>query len=329
LAKARLLPGVVNAAAVNSLPTSSDWWRTYIHFTGRPDPPNGVVPRVIRDSVTPDYFRAMQIPLLAGRMLQDSDSAEASKVIIVDERTARLYWPNRPPIGERIWIDQIKPGEAPLWREIVGVVGSVSPPPSLAKDFSGMGQVYLPEAQYPDSTMSLVLRTTGDPMTLAEPLRRIVREVDIDQPLFQVQTMEAALAAGHSTQTLAAWVLGAFGLTALLLSSLGIYGVMAFNVGRRWREFGIRMSLGARPADVLRLVTRHAFVLNVAGLAIGLAGAWALTSLMSSLLYGVAATDPATFAAVATFLAAVTMLAAYIPARRATRVDPAQALREE
>jgi putative ABC transport system permease protein len=329
LAKARSLPGIVSVAAVNSLPTSSDWWRTYIHFTGRPDRQNEAVPKVIRDSVTPDYFLTMQIPLLAGRMFQDSDSADASKTIIVDERAARLYWPDRSPIGERIWIDRIKPGEAPQWREIVGVVGSVSPAPSLEKDLNGMGQVYLPEAQYRDSTMTFVLRTTGNPMTLAEPLRRIVRQVDIDQPLFQVETVEEALAAGHSTQTLAAWVLGAFGLTALLLSSLGIYGVMAFHVGRRWHEFGIRMSLGARPADVLKLVTRHAFVLNVAGLAIGLAGAWALTGLMSSLLYGVAATDPMTFAAVAAFLAAVTMFAAYIPARRATRGDPVQALREE
>jgi putative ABC transport system permease protein len=177
--------------------------------------------------------------------------------------------------------------------------------------------------------MTFVLRTTKNPMTLAEPLRRIVGQVDVDQPLFQVQTMEDALAAGHSTQTLAAWVLGAFGLTALLLSSLGIYGVMAFNVGRRWHEFGIRMSLGARPADVLRLVTSQALVVNATGLAIGLAGAWALTGLMSSLLYGVGATDPMTFATVATFLSAVTMLAAYIPARRATRIDPVEALREE
>jgi predicted permease len=328
LDKARSLPGVVSVAAVNSLPSSSDWWRTYIHFTDG-DPQDRVVPKVIRDSVTPDYFRTMQIPLLGGRMFRDSDSAEAPKVIIVDERAARLYWPNRSPIGERIWIDQTKPGESPLWREIVGVVGSVSPAPSLEKESNGMGQVYLPEAQYPDSTMTFVLRTTKNPMTLAEPLRRIVRQVDIDQPLFQVQTMEDAFAAGHSTQTLTAWVLGAFGLMALLLSSLGIYGVMAFNVGRRWHEFGIRMSLGARPADVLKLITLHAFVLNAAGLAIGLAGAGALTGLMSSLLYGVAATDPMTFATVAALLAAVTMLAAYVPARRAIRIDPVQALREE
>ena len=152
-----------------------------------------------------------------------------------------------------------------MWREIVGVVGSVSRIASLEKEVNGMGEVYLPEAQYPDSTMTFVLRTTRNPLSLAEPLRRIIRQVDIDQPLFQVQTMEDALAAGRSTQTLAAWVLGVFGLTALLLSSLGIYGVMAFNVRRRWHEFGIRMSLGARPADVLKLVTRQTFALNLAG----------------------------------------------------------------
>ena len=329
LAKARVLPGVSSAAAVSNLPISTDWWRTYIHFTDRPDQQNGVVPKVIRDSVTPDYFRTMQIPLLKGRTFQDSDAAKTAQVIIVDERTARLYWPNQSPIGQRIWIDQIKPGLSPPWREIVGVVGSVTPAPSIESELRGMGQVYLPQAQYPGSAMTFVLRTDGNPMAIAEPLRRIVRQVDIDQPLFQVQTVEDALAGGRSTQRLAVWVLGAFGLTALLLSSLGVYSVMAFTVGRRWHEFGIRISLGARPADVLMLVTRHAFVLNAAGLALGLAGASALTGLMSSLLYGVGAADPMTFAAVAAFLGAATMLAAYIPARRATRVDPVQALREE
>jgi putative ABC transport system permease protein len=329
LAKAQSLHGVGSAAAVTALPSSSDWWSTYIHFSDRPDPQNGVVPKVIRSSITPDYFRTMQIPLLRGRAFRESDSADAARAIIIDERTARLYWPNESPVGKRIWIDQKKAGDDFLWREIVGVVGSVSLPPSLESELKGMGQLYLPEAQYPDSTMTFVLRTSGNPMALAEPLRQIVRNVDIDQPLFKVETLEDACAAGRSTQRLAAWVLGAFGLTAMLLSLVGVYGVMAFSVARRSHEFGIRLSLGALPADVLMLVTRQAFLLNAAGIAIGLAGAWVLTGLLSTMLYGVAPTDPATFLAVTGLLATVTMLAAYLPARRAVRVDPARVLREE
>jgi putative ABC transport system permease protein len=144
-----------------------------------------------------------------------------------------------------------------------------------------------------------------------------------------VQTLEDAVATGRASQKLALSVLAIFGVIALLVSAIGIYGVMAFSVSRRWHEFGIRMSLGARPRDVLKLVTRQAFLLNAVGVAIGLAGAWALTGLMSSLLYGVRASDPATFAVSVAFLAVLTMLAAYVPARRATRVDPAEALREE
>jgi putative ABC transport system permease protein len=329
VAKARALPGVSAAAAVSFIPASPEHERTYIHFSDRPDPQNGVVPIVVRTCVTPDYFHTMRIPLIAGRLVRDSDTGGTPKVAIIDERAARQYWPGRSPVGERIWIDQIGPDEKIAWRQIVGVVGSVTIAGGLDPAVRNIGEVYLPESQYSDSRMTVVLRTSGNPAALADPLRRIIREVDIDQPLFGVQTLEDAVATGRASQKLALSVLAIFGVIALLVSAIGIYGVMAFSVSRRWHEFGIRMSLGARPRDVLKLVTRQAFLLNAVGVAIGLAGAWALTGLMSSLLYSVRASDPATFAASVAFLAVVTMLAAYVPARRATRVDPAEALREE
>ena len=329
LAKARALPGVSAAAAVSFVPASPEQERTYLHFSDRPDPQNGVVPIVVRTPVTPDYFRTMRIPLMAGRLFRDSDSAGAPQVAVIDERAAREYWPGRSPVGERIWIDLKGPDEKTAWRQIVGVAGSVTIAGGLDAAVKNAGVVYLPESQYSTSRMTLVLRTSGRPSALAEPLRRSVREVDIDQPLFGVETLEDVVATGRAPQKLALWVLAIFGGIALLLSAIGIYGVMAFSVGRRRHEFGIRMSLGARPRDVLKLVTRQAFLLNMAGVAIGLSGAWAITGLMSSLLYGVRASDPATFAASIGFLAVVTMVAAYVPARRATRVDPAEALREE
>ena len=190
-----------------------------------------------------------------------------------------------------------------------------------------LGQIYLPIDQAPKLKMSLAFRVAGDPASIVPAVRAAVRGVDLDQSIFKVQTMDEARAAGRASLRLATSLLGAFAVVALLLAAIGLYGLMTYNVGQRTREYGIRMSLGARPSDVLGLAMRQAVVLMGIGLVAGLAGALAITRAMSSLLYGVGATDPATFAGVTGVLAAVGLVAGCLPARRATRVDPAITLR--
>jgi ABC-type antimicrobial peptide transport system permease subunit len=192
-----------------------------------------------------------------------------------------------------------------------------------------VGQFYIPAEQDPRSGMTLVARGDGDPMQLVSAMRGVVRQVDLDQPVFDVMTLAAVRAAGSESQELASLLLGGFAVVALLLAAIGIYGVVAYQVVLRTREFGIRMSLGAQPGDVLRLVIRRGMALTAIGIALGLAGAFGLTRVMENLLYGIHATDPATFMGVTVILGAVTLLAGYLPARRATRVDPLVALREE
>lgn len=281
-------------------------------------------PLVFLDAVTPDYFGAMQIPLLRGRPLQESDTAESQPVVVIDEWTARHFWPTEDALGKQVTFgDDTKP------RQVVGVVGVVQQGEITRLIKGQSGQFYLPMPQYPKAGMSLIVRADGDPMALAPAVRRLVRAIDIDQPLFLVQSMDTARAATRGTQKLAAWLLGAFGLMALLLAVIGVYGVMAYTVGCRAHEFGIRMSLGAQPRDVMKLVARQAVALNLTGIVAGVIGAYGLTRLLSSLLYGVGATDSLTFAAGTALLAAVTLSAGYVPARRATRVDPVRVLRDE
>lgn len=214
-------------------------------------------------------------------------------------------------------------------RRIVGVVGSVDQG-ILVKLLKGqVGQVYLPVTQGPMPAMTLVLRTKVDPVALIPTMRKLVRDADIDQPVFEVRTLEEMRSAGQASQRLVTSLLSSFAGIALLLAAIGIYGVIAFSVGQRTREFGIRLSLGARRIDVMNLVVGKGLLLAAVGIAVGLAGAFVLTRLLSSLLYGVNATDPVTFAGVTGILAGVAIAASFMPAWRATRVDPVIALRSE
>lgn len=322
--RARALPGVVAAGATDELPTSDSFHGTGLYTPEHPDPRPEDVTFVLNTSVTADYFRVMHMPLLRGRYLSESDRTSAPLVGVVDEWTARHYWPGQDVVGRRF-----KFGAKGPWREVVGVVGVVEQP-VLTKVIKGQaGQVYVPLGQQPVPAMSVVLRTEGDPALLIPAMRNAVRGIDVDQPVFAVQTMDEARAAGRASQLLATWLMGGFALIALLLAAIGVYGLVAYNVGQRTREFGIRMSLGAKPRDVLGLVVRQSIVLTAAGMVTGLAAAFALTRLMGALLYGVRATDPLTFAGVTGLLACVALLASYIPARRAARVDPVTALRCE
>jgi len=320
--EARSLPGVVSAAAVDDLPASDNLHGSGLFFPDRPEPRSEDVKVVLRDSVTSAYFATMHIPLIRGRYLNETDRQSSAQVAVIDEWTARQNWPGQEVVGK-----SLKLGTKQTARQIVGVVGDVDQG-ILVKLLKGqVGQVYLPATQAPMPAMTLVLRTAVDPTTLIPAMRSLVRSVDIDQPVFQVATMDATRATGRASQQLATSLLGSFAAVALLLAAIGIYGVIAYSVGQRTREFGIRMSLGARRLDVLRLVVRQGLLLAAIGIAVGLAGAFALTRLLSSLLYGVNATDPVTFAGVTGLLAAVAVAASFLPAWRATRVDPVIALR--
>jgi len=268
------------------------------------------------------YFETMRIPLVRGRYLDDTDTASSAPAVVIDEYTAKQNWPSEDVVGKSLKLGKNLPP-----RRIVGVVGNVDQG-VLVKLLKGqVGQVYLPAAQAPMPAMTLVLRTKIDPVALIPTMRKLVRDVDMDQPIFQVQTLEAMRSAGQASQRLVTSLLSGFAGVALLLAAIGIYGVIAYSVGQRTREFGIRMSLGARRLDVMNLVVRNGLMLASVGIAVGLVGAFALTRLLSSLLYGVNATDPLTFVGVTGLMGAVAVAASCMPAWRATRVDPMMALR--
>jgi putative ABC transport system permease protein len=276
------------------------------------------------ESVINDYFRTMRIPLLTGRSFNDLDRTDSQPVLIVDRWTADRYWPNQNPIGKRV-----KLGSKQEPREIVGVVGPVEQRLAVTLMLGQLGQVYLPMSQGPKPTMSLVVRTSGNTTQPASTLRTIVSEIDPDQALFELRLMDDFRANGRAMHRLAMTLLAAFALVALLLAAIGLYGVIAFSVGQRAREFGIRMSLGAQPRDVLQLVVRQGVIMTAIGLTLGLVGAFSLTRAMAAILYGIETNDSKTFGWSVLLLAVVALLASYVPARRATLIDPVTALHHD
>ncbi|MEY2585624.1 MAG: hypothetical protein QOD80_1650 [Verrucomicrobiota bacterium] len=272
-------------------------------------------------TITGDYFRALQIPLLAGRLFELRDNAEAPKVVIINESAAKRHFGSpAAAIGKRltIWRDE------KFMREIVGVVGDTK-----ASSLTGESgaQIYVPHAQDPQwNFMAMVIRTAGDPAGFATTLRREVQALDKDQPIYNLRTMDEVVMNSLGTRRVSMQLFAVFACAALLLAALGIYGVMAYSVTQRTQEIGLRMALGAQKSDVLGLVIRQGMTLTVIGVVVGLAGAFALTRVIGNLLYGVTATDPATFVAIPLLLLLVALLACYLPARRAARLDPTRAL---
>jgi putative ABC transport system permease protein len=317
------LPGVRSVSAVSALPFADLGAATSFTVEGRPAPAAGE--RLTTDVRVADenYFRTMNIPVVKGRTFTEQEAVEDRRVAVVNEALARKYFAGEDAVGKRILVNM---SSEPVPTEIVGVVGDARYD-KLDGELRPMVYWTPPRLTYP--TMTLVVRTSGDPESLSQPAVREIQALDKDQPVADVRTMESWVADSTARARFGTLLLGAFAVAALVLASVGIYGVISYSVTQRGNEIGVRMALGAQARDVLRMVVGQGMRLVVFGVVLGLVGALALTRVMSGLLYGVAATDPATFAANALLLAAVSLVACYIPARRATRVDPLTALRHE
>ncbi|HZS05557.1 MAG TPA: ABC transporter permease [Blastocatellia bacterium] len=325
LARIAALPGVESVGATDALPLSGNNISGSFTIEGRPpaDPANR--PNANRRSVSPDYFRAMGITLVKGRAFTEQDTTESQPVVIINETMAKRFWPNEEVIGKRLKRGSADDNTSP-WLEVVGVVNDVK---HSALNKPARQEMYLPFTQAPSNYMAFAVRTPGDPAKLVPAVRDAVFSVDKDQPVGSVGTMEELMAQSAAPWRLAMQTLGLFAALAMLLASVGLYGVMAYSVAQRTHEIGIRMALGARAPDVMKLVVSHGMKLVVSGVMIGMAGSFALTRLMKNLLFGVSPTDPLTFVTVPLVLAVVALVACYLPARRATKTDPMIALRYE
>lgn len=311
------VPGVKVRGAVTSLPfTSSVGWGS-INVEGF-TPQTGQELQVDQRAATPDYFRTMEVPVIKGRAFTDFDAMpNAQRVAIVDEKFAQRFWPNEDPIGKHLWGDPKQP------MTIVGVVGTVK---QYGLDIDGRIVVYRPSL----GLLSYqVARTSSDPAAVAPEIIRAIHAVDPTIPVYDIRTMQDRMSDSLARQRFSTLMLGAFAVFALILAVVGVYGVMSHLVSQGTHDIGVRLALGAQRGSIVSMVIRRGMELTGAGIVLGLLGAAALTRVMASLLFGVSATDAVTFAAVSVTLAAIGVLASYLPARRATLVDPVIALREE
>jgi predicted permease len=318
------LPGVTAAGGNSSLPFSEMLAWGPITVEGRVLSPGETFINADERIVSGHYFQAMQIPLLKGRFFNDQDTADKPSVLMVDEYMAQQLWPNQDPLGKRISFGDL--AAKPQWATVVGVVGRIK---QDTLDSDSRIALYMPQSQYISRAMNVVLRSNTDPAALASAVNRELRELDHDLPVFRVLTMEQRIAGSLARRRFSTILLGAFASLALALATIGIYGVMSYLVSQGTREIGIRMALGATQQGILRLVVRQGMVLALSGVVIGLFAAFAFTRVVSGFLFGVAATDTLTFAAIAVLLVAVALFASYVPARRAARIDPMISLRCE
>jgi putative ABC transport system permease protein len=315
------LPGVQSAGAVSSLPLSGGGTDSGFAIEGRPPVEPGHPQVAWYSSVTPAYFRAMGSRLLRGREFTDADSTEAAKVVVISETMAHRYFPEEDPLGKRLVF-----GSGKDLRGIVGVIADVK---FFGLNLDARPSMYFPHAQSPARGMSLVVRTQGEPMQLAAAIRGQVSELDRDLAVSNVMTMEQLVGVSLAEPRFTLMLLGAFAAVAMALSAIGVYGVVSYSVTQRSHEIGVRMALGAQMRDVLKLVVGQGMALVLGGVAVGLVGAFMLTRVMESLLFGVRATDFTTFVFTSLLLAGVALGACFVPARRATKVDPMVALRYE
>jgi putative ABC transport system permease protein len=322
--KAGTLPGVQAAGATSLLPLGGSEYNLSFGIQGRPTLPPGEGQSVNFYSVSAGYFKAMGIRLLRGRLFTERDSRDSQRVAIINETMAKKIFPDDDPIGKRITVD---PGNKNLdWFEIVGIVGDVK---HAGIDRGTTLQTYEPYTQRTFSYMTLVVRAEGDPASLTAAIRSEVLKLDKEQPVSDVRTLDQIYSASIAQRRFSALLLGVFAAVALALAAVGVYGVLSYAVTQRTHEIGIRMALGAARRDVLRLVIGRGMLLTLIGVAAGLGAAFALTRLMSTLLFEVSPTDPLTFSSIGLLLGAVALLACWIPSRRATKVDPLMALKHE
>ncbi|HSB08445.1 MAG TPA: ABC transporter permease [Blastocatellia bacterium] len=324
LARVGAVPGVRSVALAMSVPIrGASWDRVFIAFD-KPVPSRADLPRSDYIPVSRDYFETMGMRLLRGRSITAADTAESTPVVVINETLARRIWPGEDPIGKRL-----KPGypesDEP-WCEVIGLVNDVK--------FNGVEretsmQTYLPYPQEPRTGVGLVVRTHGEPLAAAASVEQAIHSIDRDPPVYSIWTMDQLLGNSLAQRRLTMVLLGSFAALALLLASVGVYGVTSYAVRQRTHELGIRMALGAQARDALTLILAQGLKLTLLGIALGLGAALALTRWMESLLFGVRPTDPLTFAAIAAALFCVALLACWVPARRATKVDPMVALRHD
>jgi predicted permease len=303
------------------VPFSGNGWPATFTFPDRPSPPPGQETQVLFGAVTPEYFQTLGIPLRQGRTFDGGDRLDTPLVIVVGETLARTYWPGQSALGKAVrWV------EDGALATVVGVVGDVR---HWRLDEAPMLQAYMPFAQRPITFATVAARTSLEPLALAEPVRQAIWRADPEQPMWKVRSLQSLVERDLQSRRFLVTLVGGFAMLALVLTWLGLYGLLRYLVDRRTPEIGIRMALGARSADVVRLLSRQGMRLVAVGLALGLCGAWLATGLLEQLLFGVSATDLPTFLAVAVLLLPITWLACYLPARRATTTDPMLALRQE
>ncbi len=318
LRRVAALPGVRSDAISAALPLS--WIRiTPVLPQGQPEVPLAQRPFVDIEAVSPGWFETLRVPLRAGRGFDSSDQAQSAPVVVVNERFAREYWPNQNPLSQHVVI-----GRRPAPAQVVGVAADVK---NRGLEQDPQPQLYLPFSQLPWGSMNLLVRTEVAPASLEPATRAQIAAIDADQPVTKVKTVDELMNDARTQPRFLLMLVGVFSATALVLTMIGIYGVLSYAVAQRQQEFGIRMALGAEQRDILRLVVRQGFVLALAGIAAGLAAAFALTRLLASMLYKTGGHDALTFVAAPVMFLAIAMIASYLPARRATQVSPIEALR--
>jgi putative ABC transport system permease protein len=314
------LPGVRAAAATDYVPLAGSFRLVFFCPEGRVCQGIGKDPVIAQHQVTPDYFEATRTPILRGRAFAATDTAQSRPVVIVNETTARRYWPGADPIGKHLANSRDN-----VQREVVGVAADVK---FRSLDSPSTEEMYLPLAQSPWPAMTLLVRSASDPRPLATAVRHELARLDSDIAVTSVQSLDEIVGGSVARTRLVERVVAAFAMLALVLACVGIYGVMSYSVAERTQEFGVRMALGASPRDIMRLVLGEGLGLTLAGMVVGVAASLAFTRLMASLLFGISATDPLTLGGAVLVLAGTALLACAVPARRGMRLSPLRALRE-
>jgi putative ABC transport system permease protein len=315
------VPGVQTASLVRGLPFSGNGGSVAIILPDREVPQKGSEPQVMFNTAMPNYFETVGIPLLKGRVFGNQDQANTPLVVVINRTMAERFWPNQDPLGK-----QVKLAEDGSTASVIGVVGDAK---HYQLEEEQRPQMYDAYSQDPGIFATVVLRTSVEPLGLTEQVRQAVWKVDADQPMWKIRTVDFLVNRSVADRKFLMALMGVFAALALVLTIIGLYGVISYLVNQRTQEIGIRMALGAQMGDIMRMVLKQGMLLVFTGVALGLGAAWVFTRLMSRLLYQVSATDPLTFAAIAGMLVAVALLACYLPARRATKVDPLVALRYE